>query len=83
MASNPFCAPWWSTGQTVWCSTSFGDLKIADTRSKTLALRNQHLNARLIAAAPDMMELLEDMYYSAEPEHQVRVSELMKRVLES
>lgn len=83
MVSNPFGAPWWSTGQSVWCSTSFGELRIADCRSKTLALRSQHLNARLIAAAPEMVELLEDMYLTAEPEHQVRISALLKQVLES
>jgi len=83
MASNPFGAPWWSTGQTVWCQTSFGELRIADCRSKTLALRSQCLNARLIAAAPTMIELLEDIYLTVEPEHQVRISDLLKQVFES
>jgi hypothetical protein len=82
MASNPFGAPWWSTGQSVWCTTSFGELRIADCRSKTLALRSQCLNARLIAAAPEMVELLEDIYLTAEPDHQVRISALLKQVLE-
>jgi len=82
MTSNPFGAPWWASGQTVWSQTSFGELRIADCRSKTLALRSQHLNARLIAAAPEMVELLEDMYLTAEPEHRVRISVLLKQVLE-
>lgn len=82
MVSNPFGAPWWASGQSVWCSTSFGELRIADCRSKTLALRSQCLNARLIAAAPEMMELLEAMYLTAEPDHQVLISDLLKQVLE-
>jgi hypothetical protein len=81
MISNQFGAPWWSAGQSVWCSTSFGELRIADCRSKTLALRSQHLNARLIASAPEMIELLEAMYLTAEPEHQVRISAILKQVL--
>ena len=81
MTSNPFGAPWWVSGQSVWSSTSFGEIRIADCRSKTLALRSQHLNARLIAAAPEMVELLEDMYLTAEPDHQVRISALLKQVL--
>tara|TARA_R110000868_G_scaffold366401_4_gene629301 strand:+ start:325 stop:450 length:126 start_codon:yes stop_codon:yes gene_type:complete len=40
------------------------------------------LNARLIAAAPEMVELLEDMYLTAEPDHQVRISALLKQVIE-
>lgn len=77
---NLFQAPWFTTGQSVWCHTSFGDLKIADTRSKTLALRNQQLNARLIAMAPEMWDLLEEMYVRAEPEYQVRI-EIMQRYI--
>lgn len=81
MTSNPFGAPWWASGQSVWSSTSFGELRIADCRSKTLALRSQCLNARLIASAPEMVELLEDIYLTAEPDHQVRISALLKQVL--
>jgi hypothetical protein len=29
-----------------------------------------------------MIELLEDMYLTAEPEHQVRISDLLKQVFE-
>jgi len=52
---------WWIGSpdkNTVWEYTSAGDVRIADCSSKVLTLEAQRENARLIANAPQMYELI-------------------------
>jgi len=52
---------WWIGSPdktTVWEYTSAGDIRIADCASKVLTLEAQRENARMIAFAPQMYELI-------------------------
>ena len=69
-----------SKGTTVWTDTSFGAVMVADCTSDSLTLTAQRKNARLCAAAPDLMQLLEDAYLTLEPEYRARYLELAKYV---
>jgi len=69
-----------SKGTTVWTDTSFGAVMVADCTSDSLTLTAQRKNARLCAAAPNLMQLLEDAYLTLEPEYQARYLELAKYV---
>jgi hypothetical protein len=53
---------------------------VADCTSDSLTLTAQRKNARLCAAAPDLMQLLEDAYLTLEPEYRARYLELAKYV---
>jgi hypothetical protein len=63
---------WYSTHTRVWTHTVLGETLIADCTNKNLPTSDQRLNARICAAAPELLELLEDAYLSMEPEYQVR-----------
>ena len=52
---------WWVGSpekNTVWEYTSAGDVRIADCSSKVLTIDAQRENARLIANAPQMYEII-------------------------
>ena len=52
---------WWIGSPdktTVWEYTSVGDVRIADCSSKVLTIDAQRENARLIANAPQMYEII-------------------------
>ena len=52
---------WWVGSpekNTVWEYTSAGDVRIADCSSKILTIDAQRENARLIANAPQMYEII-------------------------
>jgi len=61
---------WWvgaPNKTTVWEYTSQGDVMIADCQNKTLTLEGQRENARLIANAPRMYEIVKVLaYYDAD-----------------
>jgi hypothetical protein len=69
-----------SKGTTVWTDTSFGAVIVANCTSESLTLTAQRRNARICAAAPDLLELLEDAYLHLEPEHQMRFREISDRI---
>ena len=48
-------------GTTVWAKTSQGEVLVADCSSKATSLFAQQANAKLIALAPDMYMVLEDI----------------------
>ena len=55
-----FNSPWLADKKqrTVWAQTSFGMMRIADCASKTLTIKSQRLNARLISQAPEMWDCI-------------------------
>ena len=59
---------WYTTNARVWTHTVLGETLIADCTNKNLPTADQRLNARLCAAAPALMELLESITY-LEPDH--------------
>jgi hypothetical protein len=65
---------------TVWARSAVGDVQIANCHNKNLPVADQRLNAQICAAAPDLMELLEDAYLSLEPQYQVRYLEISARI---
>jgi len=69
-----------SKGTTVWTDTAVGAVIVADCTSPSLTMIAQRRNAWLCAAAPDMLELLEDAYTSMEPAHQARFQRIFERV---
>ena len=69
-----------SKGTTVWTDTSYGAVIVADCTSPSLNLTAQRRNAFMCAAAPDMLELLEDAYMGMEPKLQARFQEIFQRV---
>lgn len=55
---------WWVGSPdriTVWEYTSIGDVMIADCSSKVITIQAQRDNARMIANAPRMYELIKDL----------------------
>ena len=55
-----FNSPWLADKKqrTVWAQTGFGMMRIADCASKTLTIKSQRLNARLISQAPEMWDCM-------------------------
>jgi len=55
---------WWVGSpekNTVWEYSSIGDVMIADCTSKVLTIQAQRENARLIANAPQMYEIIKTL----------------------
>jgi len=55
---------WWVGSpdrNTVWEYTSIGDVMIADCASKALTIQGQRENARLVANAPRMYEIIKSI----------------------
>jgi hypothetical protein len=55
---------WWigkPNRNTVWEYTAIGDVLVADCTSKVLTVDAQRQNARLIAQAPQMYELIKKL----------------------
>jgi len=55
---------WWVGAPdrtTVWEYTAQGDILVADCKNKSLTLEGQRENARLIANAPRMYDLIKDL----------------------
>jgi hypothetical protein len=46
---------------SVWMHTEQGEVMIADCHSKVLTTEAQRLNAKLMAASPEMMDALRDL----------------------
>lgn len=59
-----------------------GETQIADCTNKNLPTADQRLNARMCAAAPALMELLESINY-LEPDHLNTLIDIRKYVYQS
>ena len=70
---------WYSTHTRVWTHTVLGETQIADCTNKNLTTADQRLNARMCAAAPALMELLESINY-LEPDHLNTLIDIRKYV---
>lgn len=57
-----------------------GIIKIADCSSNVTSVSSQRLNARLIANAPPMLELLRDMAGYMEPDHLLAFTDIVKSI---
>lgn len=54
---------WYATKTAVWTHSAHGEILVADCTNKNVPLADQRLNARVIAAAPEMLELLKSINF--------------------
>jgi len=63
-----FDTSWYAENLTVWTHNVHGETLVADCTNKNITIADQRFNARLCAAAPALLELLESIPY-LEPDH--------------
>jgi hypothetical protein len=72
---------WYASNTSVWAHNAHGETLIADCANKNTPTANQRLNARLCAAAPALLELLESI--DLEPDQLNALIDIRKYVYQS